>query len=64
MIETISKTDAIKAKLNPGAKIYLDNPEHVTAIDSMNKQLESFRREFQVKERNSQTSAANVILTA
>jgi hypothetical protein len=62
MIKTISKSEAIKAKLNQGIKTYLDTPEHIMSIDSMNKQLESFRREFQVKERNSQISAANVIL--
>ena len=64
MIKTISKTEAIKAKLNNGTPVYLDQPKHIAAIDSMNKELETFRREYQIKERNSQISAAAVILTA
>ena len=43
---------------------YLDQPAHVSAIVAMNVQLAVFRREYQVKDRNSQTTASRVILTA
>lgn len=42
----------------------LNEPQHIIAITVMNSQLESVRREYQVKDRNSQTAAATVILTA
>ena len=47
-----------------GKVSYLDKPDHITAIIAMNEQLEAVRREFQVKDRNSQNTALNVILTA
>lgn len=65
MIQKINKTEAIKAKMEEeGNIVYLDKPEHMDAIVSMNENLEEIRREYQVKDRNSQISAANVILTA
>lgn len=65
MITTISKTEAIKAKLREEGKVsYLDNAFHIAAIVEMNVQMEDVRREFQVKDRNSQTTASTVILTA
>jgi hypothetical protein len=65
MIKKISKTEEIKAKLKEDGKTsYLDKPEHVDAIVAMNEQMEFVRREFQVKDRNSQTSSASVILTS
>jgi hypothetical protein len=47
-----------------GKVTYLDQPKHIAAIVAMNEQLEAVRREFQVKDRNSQITAATVILTA
>jgi len=65
MIKKISKTEAFKAKMKQEGKVtYLDKPNHIAAIVAMNEQLEAVRREFQVKDRNSQITAATVILTA
>lgn len=61
----ISKTEFIKAKLKQeGSVSYLDQPEHLAAIANMNKNLEVTRRDFQVKDRNTHISAAQVVLTA
>ena len=43
---------------------YLDKPAHLDAILKMNDELENVRREYKVKEKNSQTSASNVVLTS
>ena len=65
MINKISKTEAFKIKQTEEGKVtYLDQPRHIAAINEMNEQLEIARREFQIKERNSQINAAKVILTA
>jgi len=65
MIQTISKLEEIKAKLrSENDVIYLNQEEHIQAISEMNKRLEAFRRESLKKEKNSQISAASVILTA
>jgi undecaprenyl pyrophosphate synthase len=65
MINKISKTEAIKAKMKQEGKVtYLDQPKHIAAIVPMNGQWEAERREFQVKQRNAQITAATVILTA
>ena len=65
MIKKISKTEGIKAKLRKEGKLsYLDKKKHVDAIIAMNDQLEIIRTEFQVKDRNSQQTASNVILTS
>ena len=66
MIVTINKTQQIKEKLakqgNP--MDYLNKPAHIKAINDMNTEMEEVRREYKVKERDSQVSAAEVILTA
>ncbi|MDN3586979.1 hypothetical protein QWY86_09890 [Pedobacter aquatilis] len=65
MIKTVSKTTQIKEKLKTDGKVsYLDKPEHFSAIIEMNDEMESVRREYHVKDRNSQNSASHVILTA
>jgi hypothetical protein len=65
MINKVSKTEALRSKLRQEGKVTtLDKTQHISAITTMNKELESVRREYQVKDRNSQISAANVILTA
>jgi len=64
MIKRINKTEAFKARMKQEGKVtYLNQPQHITAIVAMNKQLEATRREYQVKDRNSQLTAASVILT-
>lgn len=65
MINRISRTEAIKAKIKQEGKVtILDKAQHISAVTTMNKQLESVRREYQVKDRNSQITALTVILTA
>jgi hypothetical protein len=65
MIEKISKSEEIKAKMKAEGKVtFLDKPDHRQAIINMNEQLEAVRRDFQNKDRNSQITAATVILTA
>ena len=65
MIKKISKTEEFKAKSKAENKLFfLNETHHITAISSMNKQLEVVRREYQVKDRNSQITASTVILTA
>jgi hypothetical protein len=64
MMKKISKTEAINARLKRENKVTtLDKSEHIDAIIAMNKQLEAVRREYQIKDRSSQITAANVILT-
>lgn len=65
MINKISRTEAIKAKMKQEGKVTtLNKAQHITAITTMNEQLETVRREYQVKDRNSQMTASTVILTA
>ena len=45
-------------------ELFLNQEEHILAVSEMNKRLEIFRRDSQKKEKNSQISAASVILTA
>lgn len=65
MIKRISKTEEFKARLEAENKVfYLNEAHHISAISTMNKQLEVVRREYQMKDRNSQITASTVILTA
>ncbi|MFT3932832.1 MAG: hypothetical protein QM726_04375 [Chitinophagaceae bacterium] len=65
MITKISKTDDLKSKLRDANKTTLLNqPEHVAAVMAMNEKMKEVRREFQVKDHNSQISASKVILTS
>jgi hypothetical protein len=65
MINRISRTEAIKAKMKQEGKVTpLNKAQHISAITTMNEQLETLRREYQVKDRNSQMTASTVILTA
>ncbi len=65
MINRISKTEEFKAKSKAENNVsYLNEAQHISAISSMNKQLEIVRREYQVKDRISQITASTVILTA
>lgn len=61
----INESEVIKAQLNAEGKVtYLDQPQDIAAIVAMNGQMEAVRREYQVKDRNSQMTASKVILTA
>lgn len=63
MIKKISRTEAIKTKLREEGKVsYLDQPEHLEAIKLMNSQLEDDRREYRIKDWNSQLSASTIKL--
>lgn len=65
MIAKVSKKDHIKAQLKEQGQLQiLDNDQNIRAIIEMNDQLEKVRREFHVKDKESQTSAARVILNA
>lgn len=65
MIKKINKTEEIKEQLNKVGKItYLDSPKHIEAIVRMNEEMEEVRRDYMEKEKNSQISAATVVLTA
>jgi hypothetical protein len=65
MIKRISKTEEFKTKIKAENKVSsLNEVRHISAITSMNERLEVVRREYQVKDRNSQMTASTVILTA
>lgn len=65
MIKKISKLETIRAKLKKDGKVTsLTEIKHIQAISEMNKKLENMRREFQIKDRNSQTTAASVVLNS
>jgi hypothetical protein len=65
MIQEINRLEDVKSKLRSENKVILLNQEsHIQATAEMNKRLEKFRRESLKKEKNSQISAASVILTA
>lgn len=65
MVKKINRTDDFIAEMKREGKVtVLDKKEHVEAIVAMNEKLENFRREYQVKDRNSQRSAAKLVLTS
>ena len=64
MIKKISRTEAINDRLKKEGKVTtLDKKEHIDAIVLMNEQLDAVRREYRMKDRNSQNTAAQVILS-
>lgn len=64
MIKKISRTEAINDRLKKEGKVTtLDKKEHIDAIVLMNEQLDAVRREYRMKDRNSQNTAAHVILS-
>ena len=65
MIIKINKAELIITRLKAEGKVtYLDSPEQQKAILEMNTEMEDVKREYQLKERNSQISAANVVLNS
>jgi len=64
MIITVSRTEAINQQLETqGLITYLNEPKHIEAIVAMNDDMAEVRRDYQVKDHNSQNSAATVVLT-
>ncbi|MEI7491904.1 MAG: hypothetical protein WCK92_10935 [Bacteroidota bacterium] len=65
MTTKISKYQELMGRLKDEQKVtYLDKPQDIEAINEIDKQMEGVRREYQIKEKNSQISAAAVFLTA
>ena len=65
MIKKISRLESVKAQLRKEGKVTtLSDKKHIEAISEMNKKLENMRREFLIKDRNSQTTAASVVLNS
>lgn len=64
MVTKISKTEEFFNKMMQEENVKtLDEPHHMQAIFDMNEKLEAVRRDFQVRNRNSQMNASKVILT-
>jgi hypothetical protein len=60
----INKTEEIMARLRAEGKVkVLDTSEDLAAIERMNQHMAEVRRDFIIKNANSERSAANVILT-
>jgi hypothetical protein len=60
----INKTEEIMARLRAEGKVkVLDTPEDLAIIERMNQHMAEIRRDFIIKNANSERSAANVILT-
>jgi hypothetical protein len=65
MIEKINNTKQIRDSLHKEGKVtVLNSSEHVVAITALNKEMEQVRREYKVKNQNSQNTAALTILTS
>lgn len=65
MARKISKKDEILERLrNEGKIVVMDKPADQQLVLEMNESLIEIRREYQVKERESQISASRVILTS
>lgn len=65
MTEIISNSEKIIKELEKDGKVKsLNQAKDFDAIFEMNSEMETVRREYQIKDRNSQVSASTVILTA
>jgi hypothetical protein len=65
MIEKINRTEEIMNRLKSEGKFsYLNAPEHIEAIEKMNKEMKKLKREYITKDKLSQISAAKTILNA
>jgi hypothetical protein len=61
----INESEAIKARLNSEETATKpDQQDYIASIVAMNEQMEAVRREYQVKDRNSQITASRVVLNA
>lgn len=64
MITKISRSDSIQQKWADEGRIsYFDRPEDLKVISAMNARMQEVRREFQVKDSQSQIAASHVVLT-
>lgn len=64
MIEKINYAEDLKNQWKEeGRTSYLDSPENIRAIEEMNIAMQEVRREYKIKEANSEASAAKIILT-
>jgi 7-cyano-7-deazaguanine synthase in queuosine biosynthesis len=65
MAKQINKTQEVLTKLRAEHKIAdMNTAKDVELISAFDKRMEVVRRDYQIKERNSQYTAAKVILTA
>lgn len=65
MATELNKTKEIKAQLNAIEQARpMSTPSDAAMINAVNQQMENVRREYQIKERESQLSASRVVLTA
>jgi diphthamide synthase subunit DPH2 len=65
MAQKINRSQEIRERLQREHKVScLTMSQHVEIISEMNESLEGVRRDYQVKEKNSQVAAAYVILSA
>ena len=61
----INDAEEIKTRLKTeGRSIDINPKQRISDILIMNGQMEAVRREYQLKDRNSQMKASNVILTS
>jgi uncharacterized membrane protein YjjP (DUF1212 family) len=60
-IKKINKAEEIDNKVKAGT-ILLNSPEHKKAIQEVNEAMEAVRRDYQLKDSNSQASASTVVL--
>ncbi|TAE86180.1 MAG: hypothetical protein EAY81_05890 [Bacteroidetes bacterium] len=65
MATELNKTKEIKARLNAIEQVRpMSTQSDAAMIHAVNQQMENVRREYQIKERESQLSASRVVLTA
>ncbi|MBU0486915.1 MAG: hypothetical protein KKA07_17700 [Bacteroidetes bacterium] len=64
MTSKVSKHQQLIDRLKKDGKVtYLNSKKDLDAIGMMDKQMEDVRREYHIKERNSNISAAGALLT-
>ena len=65
MIEIINKTEEIRNRLISEGKVNtLNSNEHIQAMIKMNKALEDLKRDYIIKDKQSQISASQTVLNS
>lgn len=65
MIEIINRTEEIRNRLKSEGKVkILNSIEHIEAMVKMNEALEELKREYILRDRQSQMSASQTILNS
>jgi hypothetical protein len=65
MIEIINKTEEIRNRLISEGKVNtLNSNEHIQAMVKMNKALEDLKRDYIIKDKQSQISASQTVLNS